>query len=138
MPHFIEKESTSKQNIQKNPYDGPAPVGYNMGRGVLGSYDNLVLYNKDCGWRKPPCNVPLYKDPVVYQGTPLPLKNEVVTMPLPKDSMFIFQKNQAHPSCCPATFSTSTGCICTTEQQRNLIGVYDGNNKNFPSNPSGL
>tara|TARA_B100000963_G_C22632501_1_gene675719 strand:+ start:3658 stop:4059 length:402 start_codon:yes stop_codon:yes gene_type:complete len=133
MPEFL---SNKKKN--KNPQDGPAPVGYNMGRGVLGSYDNLVLYNKECGWRKPPCDVPLYKDPVIYQGTPLPLKNEVVTMPLPHDSMFVFQKNQAHPSCCPATFSTSTGCICTTPEQRNLIGVYDGNNKNFPSNPSGL
>ena len=107
MPHFIEKKSASKQNIQKNPYDGPAPVGYNMGRGVL--------------------------EPIIYQGTPLPLKNEVVTMPLPKDSMFIFQKNQAHPSCCPASFSTSTGCICTTEQQRRLLGTTDGNNANYPS-----
>ena len=68
--------STNHPQEQRNPSDGPAPVGYNMGRGILGSYDNLVLYNKDCGWKKPPCNVPLLKDPVVYQGTPLPLKND--------------------------------------------------------------
>lgn len=128
--------STNHPQEHRNPSDGPAPVGYNMGRGILGSYDNLVLYNKDCGWKKPPCNVPLQKDPVVYQGTPLPLKNEVVTMPLPKDSMFLFQKNQAHPDCCPSSFSTSTGCICTTEQQRNLLGTTSGNNANYPSNHS--
>lgn len=133
MPNFIKR----KPKVT-NPMDGPAPVGYNMGRGVLGSYDNLVLYNPDCGWRKPPCNVPLYKDPVIYQGTPLPLKNQVVEMPLPKDSMFVFQKNQAHPACCPSTFSTSTGCVCTTQQQRQFIGVENGNNANYPTNPSGL
>ena len=123
---------TNQSPEQGNPSDGPAPVGYNMGRGILGSYDNLVLYNNECGWRKAPCNVPLLKDPVVYQGTQLPLKDEAVTMPLPKDSMFLFQKNQAHPSCCPSSFSTSTGCICTTEQQRRLLGTTNGNNANYP------
>ena len=118
--------------------DGPAPVNYNMGAGVLGSYDNKKLKNPGCGWRKPPCNVPLLRDPIIYQGTPLPLKNEVVTMPLPKKSMFVFQKNQASPSCCPSTFSTSTGCVCTTPEQRRYIGAYDGNNKCWPTNPAGL
>ena len=130
MPSFINTDKTS--------FDGPAPVSFNMGSGVMGSYDNLVLYNKKCGWRKPPCNVPLYKEPVIYQGHQIPLANHVTRMPLPKDSMFVFQKNRAHPSCCPSTFSTSTGCICSTQQQRRLIGAYNGNNKNYPSSPSGL
>ena len=130
MPRFI--------NTNKEFIDGPAPVTFHMGNGVMGSYDNLVLYNKNCGWRKPPCNVPLYKEPVIYQGHQLPLKNEVVTMPLPKKSMFMFQKNRASLECCPSTFSTSSGCICTNEQQRNLVGVKRGNNKHFPTNLSGF
>ena len=47
--------------------------------------------------------------------------------------MFVFQKNKSKPECCPSTFSTDTGCVCTTEEQRNLIGMQRGNNKNYPS-----
>ena len=130
MPTFI--------NTNKEFIDGPAPVTFHMGNGVMGSYDNLVLYNKDCGWRKPPCNVPQYKEPVIYQGHQLPLKHDMVTMPLPKKSMFMFQKNRASLACCPSTYSTGSGCICTNEQQRNLVGVKRGNNKRFPTNPMGL
>jgi hypothetical protein len=133
MPKFISPKQKSN-----NPEDGPAPFGYNMGRGVMGSYDNIVLSNEGCGWRKKPCNVPLYKDAVIYQGSQLPLKNEVITMPLPKDSMFAFQNNQARPECCPSTYSTSSGCICTTQQQRAHIGELRGNNSNYPTNPMGL
>ena len=130
MPTFI--------NTNKEFMDGPAPVSFNMGSGVMGSYDNLVLYNKNGGWRKPSHNVAHpAKDPVIYQGHQLPLKSDAVTMQLPKESMFMFQKNRAHLSCCPSTYSTSTGCICTDEQQRNLVGVKRGNNKHFPSNLQG-
>ena len=115
-----------------NTVNQPAMVNYNMGSGVPGSYDNLRLENKNgCGWRKTPCNVPLKKGKFfVPQGTPLPLKNEMQFMTLPENSMFYFDKNVASPACCPSTFSTSTGCVCTTEQQRNLIAAQRGNNKN--------
>ena len=52
---------------------------------------------------------------------------------IPKDSMFIFSRNESKPECCPATFSTDQGCICTTPQQRKFIGEQRGNNKNFPN-----
>ena len=29
--------------------------------------------------------------------------------------------NRTSPNCCPGTFSTSTGCVCTTENQRDFI-----------------
>jgi len=130
MPTFI--------NTNKEFNDGPAPVSFNMGNGVMGSYDNLVLYNKECGWRKQPCNVPQLNNPVIYQGHQLPLKNDAVTMHLPKKSMFMFHKNRSHLACCPSTYSTSSGCICTDEQQRNLVGVKRGNNKHFPTGPRGF
>jgi len=38
----------------------------------------------------------------------------------PKD-LFMFAHNMSHPDCCPSTYSTSTGCICTTPEQRNWI-----------------
>ena len=35
--------------------------------------------------------------------------------------MFMFANNRTSPNCCPGTFSTSTGCVCTTENQRDFI-----------------
>ena len=37
--------------------------------------------------------------------------------------------NVTSPSCCPSTFSTSTGCVCSTKNQRDFIaarGMLDG------------
>lgn len=44
-------------------------------------------------------------------------------------SMFIFGNNKISPSCCPSTFSTSTGCVCITDKQKNLLNVTRGNNR---------
>lgn len=41
--------------------------------------------------------------------------------------LFFFSGNEASPSCCPAQFSTSTGCICLTQQQKDLLATR-GNN----------
>lgn len=41
-------------------------------------------------------------------------------------------KQQGHPECCPSTYSTSTGCLCMTDDNKNLIlrrGVPDATNK---------
>ena len=36
-------------------------------------------------------------------------------------SMFMFSYNKYGPQCCPSTYSTSSGCVCMTEQQKNFI-----------------
>ena len=43
------------------------------------------------------------------------------------DNLFIFKNNQAKPECCGASFSCSTGCVCTTPEQRNYINTRGGN-----------
>ena len=40
----------------------------------------------------------------------------------PDQNMFMFSHNKCSPGCCPGTYSCSTGCVCTTNEQRNLIG----------------
>jgi hypothetical protein len=35
--------------------------------------------------------------------------------------MFMLANNRTSPNCCPSTFSTSTGCVCTTKNQRDFI-----------------
>ena len=117
----------------------------------IGPYDGLKLENKkgvykleekyqdaDCKWRKKPCNVGLYSN--VGRVTPTGLEIEYKPDPshnptLPSvtgnkndpKAMFMFSFNQSHPDCCPSTFSTSTGCVCTTQEQRDFINKRGGN-----------
>ena len=41
--------------------------------------------------------------------------------------MFMMAHNQSSPDCCPSTFSTSTGCVCLTDKQKQFIGSRGGN-----------
>lgn len=43
------------------------------------------------------------------------------------DSLFLFKNNQVKPECCSSSFSSDTGCVCTTPQQRNYINMRGGN-----------
>ena len=52
-----------------------------------------------------------------YKGTPVPLEN----------TLFYFQDNEFKPECCPATYSTSTGCACTSEEQMKYLNERGGN-----------
>lgn len=133
----LNKNLTTPTKINKfTPYiNSAAPITYNMGKGVLGSFDN-IRFETACSdkWKHPPCNPGIMEKTLfVPQGTPLPLKNETVYADLPTDSMFVFNRNHASPDCCPSTFSTDRGCICTTPAQRKLIGITRGNNKNYPN-----
>lgn len=119
--------------MAKTGRNDPSPIKYNIGNGVIGSYADLQL-RTPCkeGWKHPPCNPPLKPDKLfVPQGTPLPLKNETIYSELPKDSMFLFSRSVSSPECCPSTFSTDRGCVCTTEQQRKLVGEERGKNKTY-------
>ena len=45
------------------------------------------------------------------------------------EKMFMWANNVTSPQCCPSTFSTSTGCICSTKNQRDFVaarGMLDG------------
>jgi len=53
-----------------------------------------------------------------YKGTPVPL---------PDEEMFYFKDNQFKPECCPATYSTSTGCACMSVDQKNYLNERGGN-----------
>ena len=71
------------------------------------------------------------KDLCVYQGAELPLEcnktlysgmgPSVTGVAGDDQNMFMFYRNKSSPNCCPSTFSTSTGCVCTTQDQRDYI-----------------
>ena len=122
-------------------FNGPAPLTYTMG-----DYDAIPLQTK-CkeGWKKVPCSAPIGQssrnDTIQGHTVPLELEFEETTNSFPnapsidgtKDqpqSDFMFAYNTSSPFCCPSTYSTSTGCICTTPEQREWLQSRGNNSPN--------
>ena len=118
---------------------GPAPLSYNMG-----SLDGIRL-KTGCSdeWRHPLCG-PRFKNTtqnLTVQGHQLPLKtpqtaNDFLDAP-PVDgqdgsprSMFMLAYNQSSPECCPSTYSSDQGCVCTTPEQRRWLESGGSSNQN--------
>ena len=92
---------------------GAAPSSPKTGYEKIGTYDGVV-------------NVP--KNGVSQWRDTLP--NEPLEGPAPdvaNGDMFLFANNQQKPECCPSTFSSDLGCVCTTPQQRALLQARGGN-----------
>ena len=118
---MTSRDMLSFKNRTSYSVENPAAINYMMGKGVYGSYDGLRLHPYNSSWKKYPSNNPLLKNPIfVQQHSGGPLKNEVVPVNIPDDSMFLFAKNIASPFC-SSSFSSSGGQICTTKEQRELI-----------------
>jgi hypothetical protein len=47
--------------------------------------------------------------------------------PLKNGEMVIFAKNKFKPECCPAPYSSSTGCVCMTPEQIKYLNTRGGN-----------
>ena len=121
-----------------NPPAKKKPVGQDVIRQLpssMGPFDGLCLQtgNKE-HWMKSPDNTALIPNDALFsylssQGPVKPVftDNSALFGP-PIDGqdgsakkMFMFANNRTSPNCCPGTFSTSTGCVCTTENQRDFI-----------------
>ena len=80
----------------------------------IGEFDNLKTQpNIEGGssWRFTSPNVPL-------QGPPVTVG---------EDNLFILKNNTSKPGCCDSSFSTDTGCVCLTPEQRNYLNMRGGN-----------
>lgn len=101
----------------------------------MGPYDGLCLKtgNQEY-WMKSPDETALVPNDNLYtylssQGPiKMKLSNQSALKGPPVDGvkgsaekMFMLANNVASPLCCPSTFSTSTGCLCTTKNQRDFI-----------------
>ena len=99
------------------------------------NWDNLVFKTtSDDGWRKYPSNLPLAADEYIHvvQGNMHPNK---LYYSIPSNTigpsldgtdktpnkLFMFANNLSSPACCPSTYTTSNGCICTSDNQRDFI-----------------
>ena len=130
-------DKPTNKNVKTRTLDGTLDdmVGENVNSTNMSKYDGLCIRNdNEEGWMKFPDNIPLIKDKDLYviQGHTNP--NEPVFSdssningpPVDGDidgskSMFMFKNNVVSPLCCPSTFTTSDGCVCSTKKQRDYI-----------------
>lgn len=84
----------------------------------------------DCGNLHTPCGnnyilKPFHVTPTGVERTEVLYNADAPTIDgnegTPK-RLFMFAHNRCHPGCCPGTYSCSSGCVCTTKDQRNFIG----------------
>jgi hypothetical protein len=137
--------------VKKGP--GDAVGGGLMGASLnpdslnMSGYDGLCLKtgNQEY-WMKSPDNTALVPNDTLYtylgsEGPPkMRISDQSALTGPPIDGakgspekMFMFANNVASPLCCPSTFSTSTGCICTTEAQRDYVAARGDNNDDYPT-----
>jgi len=89
------------------------------------SYINQPPINTD-SWFTPDLT---YKAGVpVSKGVQNILNRPKQPVPLPEGEMIMFANTPFSPSCCPNTYSNSSGCACMTVDQYNYLIDRGGNN----------
>jgi hypothetical protein len=130
----------SSNNSSKNSSNNSGPQANDQMRFIvstdyqMGPYDGLLLTTDNPKSKYLKLNnvsLASKEDMCVYQGIDLPLDCKktlysgmgpsVTGVEGDDQNMFMFYRNKSSPECCPSTFSTSTGCVCTTQDQRDYI-----------------
>ena len=107
----VIKEAFSQQ-LGSDDYG--APVNYTMQSGLPGGgwVNAANNYAKTLG------NQNNVKSGQYYKGGPIPL---------PPGELLIFADNKVKPECCPSYYSSSTGCVCTSQKQWDYLNQRGGN-----------
>ena len=131
----ISTNTVDKNGSERGPIIKPSSVN-------TGPYDGLCLKtgNREY-WMKSPDETTLISNDKLYtylssQG-PIKMKLSdqaalrgppVDGVPGSPEKMFMWANNITSPLCCPSNFTTSTGCVCSTKNQRDFIasrGIMD-------------
>ena len=98
--------------------DNAAPLNYYPNQNQKGSWMSKALqYAGNMGYQS------ILQRHEKYKGTPVPLEN----------TMYYFKDNKFDPSCCPTTYTSGTGCACTSVPQMVYLNERGGN-RTLPSN----
>ncbi len=139
--NVVSNLSNVSQAVETNPI--PIQNDPNLMYNNVSAYDGLCLKtgNKQF-WSHSPNNVPLINDESLYTilghtTSEKPVMSDPSSLSGPSldgtedtpNKMFMFANNVSSPNCCPSTFSTSTGCVCTTDNQRDFVAARGFNNK---------
>jgi hypothetical protein len=86
-------------------------VDYNMGEGVSSSWLNAQhAQDKKGGYNK-------------LEGNVAPNPSELIN----SGKLDILAQNKFDPKCCPATYTSSTGCACISPEQMKYLSTRGGN-----------
>ena len=58
---------------------------------------------------------------------PLPVSQMPVNNPSNANKLMLLADNKVSPECCPSAFSTDVGCVCLSENDKNLFSSRGGN-----------
>ena len=144
---FVKPVNINSNKVAQDGGEGVAnPLVSKMS---MGPYDGICLNtgNKEY-WMKSPDDTSLVPNDTLYSylGSQGPVKmrlsdqSALIGPPVDgvkgsAEKMFMFANNKTSLACCPSTFSTSTGCVSTTENQRDFIArrgvlpAYEGSNE---------
>ena len=142
---FQEASNVDTDTVGKSSLDvrGGGMMGPKLpGQKSQMPYDGLCLKTgNDEYWKKSPDDTPFLPDETLYTylGSEGPIKMKISDQSAlsgpPVDGvdgsptkMFMFANNRSSPACCPSTFSTSTGCVCSTKNQRQYVASRGSNN----------
>jgi hypothetical protein len=120
----------------KETFLGSAPVDHKFGQcdGKVLKEDDAITKYQNISWeghrlqlKNPNQKMPLIDEPIIY--SPIGDGYKLGTDPTLDRKMSMFAHNQSSPSCCGrgGGYSTDTGCICMTDEQKELIGSRGGN-----------
>lgn len=142
---FQEASNINTDTVGKSSLDlrGGGMMGPKLpGQKSQMPYDGLCLKTgNDEYWKRSPDDTPFLPDETLYTylGSEGPIKMKISDQSAlsgpPVDGvdgsptkMFMFANNRSSPACCPSTFSTSTGCVCSTKNQRQYVASRGSNN----------
>ena len=91
------------------------PVGMPLNAGGIGPYDQVNIGGGVSGWAS--------TEPSVDLKGAAPLHAAAA-----KDNELMFLvDNKVNSDCCPSAFTTDTGCVCLSDEQKNLMASRGGN-----------
>jgi hypothetical protein len=91
------------------------PVGAPLNAGGIGPYDGVSIGGGISGWAA--------NEPGADLSGAAPLPSGAA-----KDNEFMFLVgNKVDADCCPSAFTTDTGCVCLSEENKNFMAARGGN-----------
>lgn len=116
--------------VSKENFSNPAPLDYKMGEysNVQLNKDDEMKYDKIYNMYNESTElieIPEPCDSFECKHSILPSVDGCKASP---KSAAIFKFNKSSPECCPSPYSTSSGCICLTKEQKHYISANRGNN----------
>lgn len=132
--NVVEGAKCKEGYVSTEGFENPPKIVKQM-PDMMGPYDGLCLQTgNNQYWMKSPDETSLVPNDALFtylssQGPTKPVFTDNSALygppvdghPDSDKKMFMFANNRTSPNCCPSTFSTSTGCVCTTKNQRDFI-----------------